>query len=174
MTKKSVRGLLDTIGLAPEEWELEAISEHYVPGIGLGATDDAKRWAYAGYRLEINGQLENAIGIFEKKKGRPAKSKVSKVSSLRAFHMWLELRRMPEAFRAGHTNRKLIAWIRSRGGLSPKATKLWKTGGDLERSLSEGRTFWDLTDEWQSQKCEDYLQALPTEKVNVFSQSLEI
>ena len=174
MTKKSVRGLLDTIGLQPNDWELETVSEKYVPGMGLGATDDAKRWAYLGYRLEINGQLEKAIGVFEKKRGRPSKSEVSKVSSLRAFHIWLELRRMPETFRAGHTNRELIAWIKSRGGLSPKATKLWRTGGDLERSLSEGRTFWGLSDDWQSQKCEDYLRGLSAEKVNVFSQSLEI
>lgn len=163
MTRKTVRGLLDTIGFAPNDWELEAISEHYVPGVGLGATDDAKRWAYAGYRLEMNRRLEKAIGVSKKQHGAPSKSEVLKVNSLRAFHMWLELRRMPETFRAGQTNRELIAWIRKRGDLSPGATKLWNVGGNLERSLSIGRTFWGMTDDWQSQRCEAYWKQLAEE-----------
>jgi len=75
MTKKTVRGLLDTIGLEPKDWELEPISEHYVPGIGLGATDYAKRWAYDGYTLEANRRFEKAIGISKRKNGRPKKVK---------------------------------------------------------------------------------------------------
>ena len=141
MTKKSVRGLLDTIGLQPNDWGLEAISENYVPGIGLGATDDAKRWAADGYRLEINRRLEKAIGISKKKKGRPGKTEVLMASHLRAFHMWLELREMPAAFRVAHTNRELIAWIKARDDMPPAASKLWPKSQNLERSLSEGRTF---------------------------------
>lgn len=163
MTKKTVRGLLDTIGLQPHNWGLEAISENYVPGIGLGATDDAKRWAADGYRLEINRRLEKAIGISKKKKGRPGKTEVLMASHLRAFHMWLELREMPTAFRVTHTNRELIAWIKARDDMPPAASKLWPKGQNLERSLSEGRTFWGFTDDWQSQRCEAYWQQLGEE-----------
>ena len=160
MTKKTVRGLLHTIGLEPKDWEFEPISEHYVPGIGLGATDDAKRWAYDGYTLEANSRLEKAIGISKRKNGRPKKSEEQKYDSLRAFHMWLELRGMPETFRARHTNRELIAWIQNRDDLSPSVMKLWKVSDSLERSLSIGRTFWVLTDDWQSQRCEAYWKRL--------------
>lgn len=160
MTKKSVRGLLDTIGLQPNDWELETVSEKYVPGMGLGATDDAKRLAADGYRFEINRQLENVIGASKKKKGRPGKTEVLKTSHLRAFHMWLELREMPAAFRVAHTNRELIAWIKARDDMPPAASKLWPKSQNLERSLSEGRTFWGIGDDWLSQQCEHYWQQL--------------
>ena len=54
MTKsKPVRGLLDYISLKPgEKPEWEPISESYVPGMGLGASKDAIRWAYKGYLVE--------------------------------------------------------------------------------------------------------------------------
>ena len=160
MTKKTVTGLLDTIGLQPNDWEIETISEQYIPGMGLGATDHAKRWAADGHRFEINRQLENVIGASKKKKGRPGKTEVLKTSNLRAFHMWLELREMPTAFRVAHTNRELIAWIKARDDMPPGASKLWPKSQNLERSLSEGRTFWGIGDDWRSQHCEDYWRQL--------------
>ncbi len=47
---KQIRGILDYISLKPgEEFEWEPISESYVPGMGLGASKDAIRWAYKGF-----------------------------------------------------------------------------------------------------------------------------
>ena len=78
MTKpKQIRGLLDYIGLKPgEEFEWEPASESYVPGMGLGASEDAIRWAYRGIVEERSERLLETISSLArpaKKKGLPKK-----------------------------------------------------------------------------------------------------
>ena len=77
MTKsKRVRGLLDYISLKPgEKPEWEPISESYVPGMGLGASKDATRWAYKRYMLELKEKLHD---LNKRVGGRPAKSNLQK------------------------------------------------------------------------------------------------
>jgi len=161
MTKKIIRGLLDLVDLEEgEDWEFEKPSESYIPGMGFGATPDAIRWAYKGYQLELNQTIESVLRPTKTKRGRPSISDNLKKPQMRAFVMWAELRAYPKSFRAHHTNRELIEWMRSRKDLSPGATKLWSGHSNLERSLSEGRSYWEIDDKWESVKCEIYWRRL--------------
>lgn len=168
MTKKVARGLLDIVGLEDDEWELEKPSENFMFGMGLGATPEATRWAYKGFRLEIYSQIGRALSLTKRGKGRPSKaSEKMKMPQLRAFHMWIELRDMPVPFRTSLTNRQLIEWICKRDDLLPSEAKLWKSSVEtqtLEHSLSAGRTFWEIDDNWHSEKCEAFLRHLFFEK----------
>lgn len=161
MTKKIIRGLLDLVDLEEgEDWEFEKPSESYMPGMGLGATPDAIRWAYKGYQLERNQIIENVLSLTKTGRGRPKISDKVKKPQMRAFVMWAELRAYPEAFRKHASNRELIHWMRSRKDLLPEAAKLWSGHSNLERSLSEGRSYWEIDDKWESEKCEEYWRHL--------------
>ena len=73
---KSARGVLGYISAKHgEEFEWEPISESYVPGMGLGASKDATRWAYKRYMLELKEKLHD---LNKRVGGRPAKSNLQK------------------------------------------------------------------------------------------------
>ncbi len=158
MSKKKVRGLLDFASLADDEWEYEEISPDYVPGLGLGATEEARRWAYMGYQMEIGAQLSALSNYYRNPVGRPALKEALQIDSMRAIHMWLELREMPETYRTEHTNRQLIRWMQGRKHRTPKAESLWRPNSNLERSLSIGRTFWRIRDDWSCPELEEALK----------------
>lgn len=155
--KKKVRGLLDAIGLEDGEWELEMPSVDYVPGMGLGATKQATRWAARGYNPSFELVIEKNRA--QRQRGRPTKAPELKKPQLLALHVWLEVRDMPISFRR-ESNRVLLNWMCERfGGTKPtNATeKLWSFRPErLEKSLSTGRSFWGLSEVWESQKCEDF------------------
>jgi hypothetical protein len=100
MTKsKPVRGLLDYISLKPgEKPEWEPISESYVPGMGLGASKDAIRWAYKGYLVERYQHQEKIIAQIKAqmkqntKIGPPKKTPEFRVDNLRAYYLWFLVR----------------------------------------------------------------------------------
>lgn len=154
---RKVTGLLGAVAAEAEgaEWEVStALQNGVVPGMGLGASPDAIRWARLGYTLEVEEILQKMGKVRKQKKGRPKKSEVLNKGNVRAFHMWLELRCMPLSFRSSETNRSLIAWIISRQDLPKSAQKLWPPGNTaLEKSLSAGRQYWDINDAWESEKC---------------------
>mgnify|MGYP003683086367 FL=1 len=67
--KKQVKGLLDYISLKPgEEAELAPNAQHYVFGIGLGATEEATRWAYKAFLQENTERFKSTN---KKPNGRP-------------------------------------------------------------------------------------------------------
>lgn len=161
MTKQKVRGLLDAVGLSDDEYRLQTVSPDFVPGLGLGTTPEARRWAYLGYQAEI----DRAFRLIEKtegrKAGRPKTEKPFRLPSRRAVHMWLELRNMPYDYRK-KSNRDLIKWIKSRTDLSTHLAVLWPKNmskeTSLERSLSEGRAYWGIKDDWTSEILEAGLE----------------
>lgn len=158
MTKQKVRGLLDAVGLSDDEYRLQTVSPDFVPGLGLGTTPEARRWAYLGYQAEIDRAFRLIEKTEERKAGRPKTEKQFRLPSRRAVHMWLELRNMPYEFRAKETNRSLINWIKSRTDLPTHLAELWRSANSQERSLSEGRTYWGIKDDWTSEILEAGLE----------------
>ena len=116
MTKsKQIRGILDYISLKPgEEFEWEPISETYVPGMGLGASKYAIRWAYKGFMLEGAELAQKAAKKLEPQilelnvGGAPKKKALRTDDGRRAFFLWFILRVYPEDDRCGLTNRRAI------------------------------------------------------------------
>jgi hypothetical protein len=53
--KRKIRGLLDILVAEAndEGWELEEPSAGFMPGMGLGATEQARRWAFIGFTAEL-------------------------------------------------------------------------------------------------------------------------
>ena len=71
---KSARGVLVYISARHgEEFECEPISESYVPGMGLGASKDAIRWAYKGYLVERYQHQEKIIAQIKAQKKQNTK-----------------------------------------------------------------------------------------------------
>ena len=157
--KKKVRGLLDAIGLEDGEWELEMPSGDYVPGMGLGATQEAIDLAKRGYRARL--EELSALNKPRAPKGRPPKADKFKAPQLLAMHIWHEVRELPLSFRR-LTNRELIAWMQSRfKAENPKTAvqKMWsKEFAQTEALVSQGRKFWGIDKEWNSPKLEAWLK----------------
>jgi hypothetical protein len=160
MTEKKVRGLLDVIGLEDGEWELEMPSADYVPGMGLGATQEAIDLAKRGYRAKL--EEFSALNKPRAKRGRPPKADKIKKPQLLAMHIWLEIRDMPRDFRR-LSNRELIGWMQSRfKKASPETTveRIWSNEiSNIEALVSTGRKYWELDNEWNSPKLEAWLKA---------------
>ena len=151
---KQIRGILDYISLKPgEEFEWEPISESYVPGMGLGASKDAIRWAYKGYMLELKEKLDD---LNKRVGGRPAKSNLQKVDNLRAFTIWFVIwKYLPDLELAKYTNRRLIEFMKSSENGLPNSKKYFHvTTNNLEQSLSRGRTNLQIDENWHSDVCE--------------------
>lgn len=80
--KGSFRGLLGRY-INDEEDRCDGLNlpDGYVPGIGLGATEDAKRWAAKGMRAE---ELNVLKAVLKRPAHRPKKPKNEDVDSIRA------------------------------------------------------------------------------------------
>lgn len=157
---RKVRGLLDVVEAEAEgvAWEVANFEvAGLVPGMGKGASPEAIRWAYRGYRLEIEERLHELQLSARRGKGRPQRPEELHIGNMRAFHMWLEVRCMPLSFRTKETNRSLITWMCGREDLSKTARKLWpQENTALEKSLSAGRRYWEINARWESAKCEAF------------------
>lgn len=160
MSKKKVRGLLDVVGLADGEWEHEEISADYVPGLGPGATDEARRWAYLGYTIELEMVRSKIAEETQNKRGRRPVPETTKKPNRMAFHLWFELRSMPIEFRQNQSNRALIRWMQDRVANHKAMQRLWQPCTSLESSLSQGKSYWEIGPDWTSAKCDEFLAKL--------------
>jgi hypothetical protein len=169
MTKpKQIRGLLDYIGLKPgEEFEWEPASESYVPGMGLGASEDAIRWAYRGIVEERSERLLETISSLArpaKKKGAPQKTPEFRSDNLRTFYLWYIIRDLPLSFRCEITNRRAIE-LAAGNPVIDKTKLLFPDNYEvatIEQSVSRGKSFWRIDDCWNSKRCEQfYIKYLP-------------
>jgi len=184
--KKQVKGLLDYISLKPdEEAEITPNSEDYVPGMGLGATEEAKHFARIGKlyleKLEqdvVIDQIlsqktafnETNITEIEKTTGRPSKQKALGIHQVRALILWHIAQEFPEGIRQDLTNRSMIAYVQKRGKTSQplegKSERLWTVGNNesLEQSVSKGKTWWKIDHNWHSDKCYEFLNGVYPKK----------
>ena len=111
MAKKQVRGLFDYLALKEgEDWEIAPNSENYVYGMGMGATKQATRWAYIGYKYELAQKIK---GYSNKLKGRPKLSQYRDIDCRRAYALWQYVQNtIEEDLREKVKNRHLIELIK--------------------------------------------------------------
>ena len=161
---KQIRGILDYISLKPgEEFEWEPISESYVPGMGLGASKDAMRWAYKGFMLEGAELAQKAAKKLEPQilelnvGGAPKKKALRTDDGRRAFFLWFILRVYPEDDRCGLTNRRAIQ-LAAQAHVPGKKKALWTKGqlSTVEQSVSRGKLLWQIDKCWNSEKCKKF------------------
>jgi hypothetical protein len=133
----------------------EAHSGHSIciPGMGIGATPDAIRWATIGYLNELLRDYEkiNAAPV-----GRPTSEFMDKVPQRRAFMLWA----LVNKYQIGHnlryaSNRELIDVMLLLRNFGPCIAKYFpNTTDNLEPSISRGRSILCIGPQWQSQVCE--------------------
>lgn len=152
---RKVRGLLDVIDEEAnnEEWELETPSLDYVPGMGLGATKEATRWAWIGYNREkmhtINEQLRRSPG-------RPTISPIRSKNAWRAFILWGIAQKF-EADKRQHLNqRRLIQIARQLEDFLqiPNVERAFPEYQDFDSSVSRGKKNLQIDEAWHSDVCE--------------------
>ena len=158
-SKRQVRGLLEVVEAEAkgEEWELAAQTLGDALGLGLGATEQAKRWALIGIEHEAKMQLRRPAH-------RPKKESITKIDSIRAFAAWQmcwHLRGLANKPNARITNRELIRVIqiveqeKSLGA----GERLFPEHGNSEASLSRGKKILEIDGDWNSKVCEELNQS---------------
>jgi hypothetical protein len=158
-SKKQVRGLLDVIEAEAqgEEWELAEQTLGDALGLGLGATEQAKRWALIGMEHEAKMQSRRPAH-------RPKKENITKIDSIRAFaawHMFWHLRGLANKPNAHITNRELIRVIQivEQTKSLDAGERLFPERGNSDASLSRGKKILEIDDNWNSKVCEELQQS---------------
>ena len=129
----------------------------YVPGMGIGASKDALRWATAGMLDELLRNQKN-----KKPFGRPERDFMDKVDNRRAFMLWtlvninpispnLKFASSRELLDIMFLLRKVVPCIKD---YFPNTTD------SLEPSISRGRTALRIGKMWQTKVCEKVYQDL--------------
>lgn len=153
--KRTVRGLLDysEAVASGQEWEFEEPSPAYVPGLGLGTTDDARRWAWLGYMTEKRTRIDS---LLKPKRGRPRKPPIGSKDAWRAFRLWMVAREFSESERAALTNRQLIQVVTAVEDYMnvPNGLRAFPKAGSHEQSVSRGKKALGIDSHWNSAVCE--------------------
>ena len=161
--RKKVRGPMGIIEaqINGEEWEIESPSPDYVPGMGMGATKQATRWAWIGMQAEIS----NAIAEKSKRPAhRPKKDPLETMDAVRAFAAWRmckNLRRILGKPDAKITTRELICLIQlveNEMGVDRRQQFFNRDDTTNEQSVSRGKNHLEIDADWNSKVCEE-LQA---------------
>jgi hypothetical protein len=157
--KKQVKGLLDYISLKRgEEAELAPNSKDYVFGMGLGATEEATRWAYKAFLQENTERFESTN---KKPNGRPKISFFKKKNNRRAFALWFLMKNRTQNKRAKITNRDLILLAQEvYNSNSTKDLFSERITATIEQSVSRGRTSLKIDENWNSEVCEKLYESL--------------
>jgi len=163
--KRKVRGLLDMLDAEQQEqpWEWEADPRGVVPGMGLGATAQATRWALLGMQVEAKAAIENAL---KRGVGRPGKGDRGGIDERRAFALWMLVKMQRQGLLpkppGRSSNRALIEQYREiekqDGEENPR---LFGTGDlkSLEQSVARGRSALGIKgNEWKSEVCEKLIR----------------
>ncbi|MGY6634843.1 MAG: hypothetical protein ACXIU8_14040 [Alkalilacustris sp.] len=159
--KRKVRGLLDMLDAerSGEAWEWAEPASDFVPGMGIGATAQATRWAWLGMQMEAAAAVERAL---KRPAGRPTKDRLLTKDAVRAFAVW----RMCYALRhdvlgkpeAHITARELVRLIRQvEASLEvPRHCQLFARPDEtVEPSITRGKSTLEIGDDWNSALCEE-------------------
>ena len=152
MAKKQIRGLFDYLALKEgEDWEFAPNSENFVHGMGIGATKEATRWAYIGYKYELAQKIK---GYSKKLKGRPKLSQYGGIDCRRAYALWQYVQNtVEEELREKLKNRQLIELVKSIHKNDNTYRRLFNAS-NVESSVSRGRKKLEINSKWQSKICE--------------------
>jgi len=129
----------------------------YVPGMGIGASKDALRWATAGMLDELLRNQKN-----RKPFGRPVRDFMDKVCNRRAFMLWALVNINPISPNLKFaSNRELLNIMLMLRKFGPDITDYFpNTTDNLEPSISKGRTALGIGQMWQSTVCEKVYEDL--------------
>ena len=129
----------------------------YVPGMGIGASKDALRWATAGMLDELLRNQKN-----RKPFGRPVRDFMEKVDNRRAFMLWALVNINPISPNLKFaSNRELLNIMLMLREFGPDITDYFpNTTDNLEQSISRGRTALGIGQMWESEVCEKVCQDL--------------
>lgn len=164
--KRKVRGILGIIEAELDglEWELEPST---VPGLGLGATEDARRWAEIGRNIEALAPLSyEEPKAVKRGRGQPKKSPLATNDSLRAFVLYVAARRIRAARGMSQNEPLEISLPR----LIDEAVKMFPDDLTFRRSLAtnklyqsvkRGRTVQGIDEAWRSPRLEAELSGSP-------------
>ena len=159
--KRVVSGLLDYVVAvhSGEPFTFRLPSPNYVLGMGVGASEQATKWAYKGLQHELEEKLALAT---KKSAGRPSKEGALKASQLRTFHLWLIASEYTESQRQELQVNQLIKIVKNIDFLTGKTKHLWNVGSfeSLAQSISRGRKWWQIDKAWNSPKCDAFWQSI--------------
>ena len=129
----------------------------YVPGMGIGASKDALRWATAGMLDELLRNQKN-----KKPFGRPVRDFMEKVDNRRAFMLWALVNIDPISPNLKFaSNRELLNIMLMLRKFGPDITDYFpNTTDNLEPSISRGRSTLGIGQMWQSTVCEKVYEDL--------------
>ena len=129
----------------------------YVPGMGIGASTDALRWATAGMLDELLRNQKN-----KKPFGRPVRVFMEKVDNRRAFMLWALVNINPISPNLKFaSSRELLDIMFLLRKFAPCIKDFFpNTTDNLEPSISRGRTALRIGQMWQSKVCEKVYQDL--------------
>lgn len=121
-----------------------------VPGLGLGTSPQAKRWALIGYLVStaINSPINN--------RGRPTKGPLNSKDAYRAYVVWRIAQNLPPTTRKSISNRELIRLatiLETHLGI-PNAERAFLEHATLEQSISRGKRILEISSDWESTVCE--------------------
>lgn len=160
--KRKIRGLFDIIDAQAkgEDWELEAISEDFIPGLGVGATDEARRWAWLGYRYEM---LEAVKVRLKRKRGPPTKDAYLTLDAKRARYLWAFADTLTKGKGGKISSRALIqlAVEVAKSTANPELKRLFLVADNVEYSVSRGKKIMDIDAQWCSKVCEQLMKDYP-------------
>ena len=159
--KRVVSGLLDYVVAvhSGEPFTFRLPSPNYVLGMGVGASEQATKWAFIGYQVELGKLLKLAT---EKSAGRPSKEGALKASQLRTFHLWLIASEYTESQRQELQVNQLIKIVKNLDYLTGNTKNLWNIGSfeSLGQSISKGKKWWQIDEAWNSPKCDAFWQSI--------------
>ena len=129
----------------------------YVPGMGIGASKDALRWATAGMLDELLRNQKN-----KKPFGRPVRDFMEQVDNRRAFMLWALVNIDPISPNLKFaSNRELLNIMLMLRKFRPDITDYFpNTTDNLDQSISRGRTALGIGQMWESKVCEKVYQDL--------------
>jgi hypothetical protein len=154
---KKLRGLLHIEGIDPDP--PEHVLTDLAIGLGLGATEQARRWAWMGFALEQEGKLRRPAH-------RPKQDPKTRKDAIRAFGAWQmcwNLRRILGNPNANIKSRELVRIIRrvEEALAIPTLERLFPERADIDASLSRGKKILGIDDDWNSKVCEELHRTFP-------------
>lgn len=147
---RKIRGLIGILEAEADggEWRLDFPSEDFIPGLGLGTTDEARRWAWIGYQTEMRAWIEATI---KKTPGRPPRdNEYDDIHCRRAEQLRLYAMMFVRLGKPVPSQRKLIELAKKwEAGSAPEDQYFrHSTDGALEQSVSRGKKRLEINRDW--------------------------
>ncbi len=96
----------------------------------------------------------------KKSGGRPKKNNELKADNQRAFLLWLIAQDFPEGLRSEKSVSDLISHMNKNRHFEGQTKKVWEglTSASEGQSVSRGRTYWEIDENWNSAKLDAFWQ----------------